>query len=71
MMMFLGLKSLRLQPSEALRSELSECERRSSERDARHEASIAALKVQAGLVGLVGGMIPAVGVLIYFLLSNG
>lgn len=55
---------------EEVRKEMAECERRSAERDAKHEASIAALKVQAGLVGLMGGTIPAIAVLIYFLASQ-
>ena len=33
-------------------------------------ADIAGLKVQAGIVGLIGGIIPAVIVFIYFLAGN-
>jgi len=36
----------------------------------KHGEDIATLKVKAGLWGLLGGMIPAVGVAIYFLLSK-
>lgn len=36
----------------------------------KHGEDIATLKVKAGLWGLLGGMIPAIGVALYFLLSH-
>ena len=48
---------------------LEDGRKEAADRHAKVMAEIAALKVKAGVVGLAGGMIPAVVVLIYFLVG--
>lgn len=54
---------------EDLRDDVQDLKQESAKQNTNTRADIAALKVRAGLVGLAGGTIPAVGVLIWMILK--
>lgn len=54
---------------EDLRGEVSGLREQNAEQNTQTRADIAGLTVKSGLVGLLGGLFPALGVLIYFLIK--